>query len=147
MSLYFLVSYWQFGVFLPSSSCHLPSVHVSLFTLHSFYKHTCLIELEAHPTPVPDGSEGKVSHPQYRRHRRCRFNPWVGKIPWRRKWQPTPYSCLKNPIDRGAWQSTVQWVAESPTQLKWLSLLLFQYDLNLTYILSDTISKCGYILR
>ena len=18
------------------------------------------------------------------------FNPWVGKIPWRRKWQPTP---------------------------------------------------------
>ena len=22
--------------------------------------------------------------------RRCRFNPWVRKIPWRRKWQPTP---------------------------------------------------------
>ena len=21
---------------------------------------------------------------------RCRFNPWVWKIPWRRKWQPTP---------------------------------------------------------
>ena len=20
----------------------------------------------------------------------CRFNPWVRKIPWRRKWQPTP---------------------------------------------------------
>ena len=20
----------------------------------------------------------------------CKFNPWVGKIPWRRKWQPTP---------------------------------------------------------
>ena len=27
---------------------------------------------------------------QCKRHRRCRFNPWVGKIPWRRKWQPTP---------------------------------------------------------
>ena len=24
--------------------------------------------------------------------RRCRFNPWVGNIPWRRKWQPTPVS-------------------------------------------------------
>ena len=24
--------------------------------------------------------------------RRRRFNPWVGKIPWRRKWQPTPVS-------------------------------------------------------
>ena len=22
--------------------------------------------------------------------RRPRFNPWLGKIPWRRKWQPTP---------------------------------------------------------
>ena len=21
---------------------------------------------------------------------RCRFNPWVRKIPWRRAWQPTP---------------------------------------------------------
>ena len=21
--------------------------------------------------------------------RRCRFDPWVGKIPWKRKWQPT----------------------------------------------------------
>ena len=22
--------------------------------------------------------------------RRCGFDPWVGKIPWRRAWQPTP---------------------------------------------------------
>ena len=22
--------------------------------------------------------------------RRLRFSPWIGKIPWRRKWQPTP---------------------------------------------------------
>ena len=21
---------------------------------------------------------------------RCWFDPWVGKIPWKRKWQPTP---------------------------------------------------------
>ena len=25
-----------------------------------------------------------------RRHRRLRFDPWLGKIPWRRAWQPTP---------------------------------------------------------
>ena len=24
--------------------------------------------------------------------RRRRFNPWIGKMPWRRKWQPTPLS-------------------------------------------------------
>ena len=22
--------------------------------------------------------------------KRCRFNSWFGKIPWRRKWHPTP---------------------------------------------------------
>ena len=27
---------------------------------------------------------------QCKRHKRHRFNPWVGNIPWRRKWQPTP---------------------------------------------------------
>ena len=27
---------------------------------------------------------------QCRRCRRCGFNPWVRKIPWRRAWQPTP---------------------------------------------------------
>ena len=24
------------------------------------------------------------------RRKRCRFHPWVGTIPWRRAWQPTP---------------------------------------------------------
>ena len=30
--------------------------------------------------------------------RRCGFNPWMRKIPWRRAWQPTP-ACLENPIE------------------------------------------------
>ena len=25
---------------------------------------------------------------------------------------PLQYSCLRNPVDRGAWQATVQWVAK-----------------------------------
>ena len=33
---------------------------------------------------------GKESTCQCRRRRRHRFNLWVGKNPWRRKWQPTP---------------------------------------------------------
>ena len=33
---------------------------------------------------------GKESACQCRRHRRHGFKPWVGKVPWRRKWQPTP---------------------------------------------------------
>ena len=27
----------------------------------------------------------------------------LGRLPWRRKWQPTQYSCLENPMDREAW--------------------------------------------
>ena len=33
---------------------------------------------------------GKETACQCRRHKRLGFDPWVGKIPWRRKWQPTP---------------------------------------------------------
>ena len=33
---------------------------------------------------------GKESTCRCRRCKRWRFQPWVGKIPWRRKWQPTP---------------------------------------------------------
>ena len=33
---------------------------------------------------------GKESACQCRRCKRCSFDPWVRKIPWRRKWQPTP---------------------------------------------------------
>ena len=32
----------------------------------------------------------KESACQCRRSKRHRFNPWLGKIPWSRKWQPTP---------------------------------------------------------
>ena len=35
----------------------------------------------------PDGASGKEPAYQCRRHG---FDPWVRKIPWRRKWQPTP---------------------------------------------------------
>ena len=38
----------------------------------------------------PGGASGKEPACQCRRHKRCGFNPWVGKIHWRRKWQPTP---------------------------------------------------------
>ena len=38
----------------------------------------------------PGGASGKESAYQCRRHRRCGFDPWVGKVPWKRKWQPTP---------------------------------------------------------
>ena len=40
------------------------------------------------------------------------LNPWVGKIPWRRKWQPIQYSCLKNRMDRVDCRAIVQRVTD-----------------------------------
>ena len=40
---------------------------------------------------------------------------------WRRKWQPTPVFLPENPRDGGAWWAAVYRVAQSQTQLKWLS--------------------------
>ena len=42
-----------------------------------------------HPEGFPGGTIGKELVCQCRRHKRCKFNPWVGKIPWRRAWQAT----------------------------------------------------------
>ena len=39
---------------------------------------------------LPRWLGGKESAYQYSR---CRFDPWMQKIPWKRKWQPTPV-CL-----------------------------------------------------
>ena len=36
------------------------------------------------PAGFPGGANGKEPACQCRRHQRCRFDPWVRKIPWRR---------------------------------------------------------------
>ena len=38
---------------------------------------------------------GKESTCQCRKHKRSELEPWIGKIPWRRKWQPTPIFLLR----------------------------------------------------
>ena len=78
-----------------------------------------------------------IELPQWLRGKEClqcrsrEFHPWVGKIPWRRKWQLLPVFlpwtenrdslgslAIENPMDRGAWGATVHRVAKSPTRLK-----------------------------
>ena len=46
--------------------------------------------LTSGPLGIPGGACGKESASQCRSRGRCRFDPWVGKIPLRRKWHPTP---------------------------------------------------------
>ena len=39
---------------------------------------------------LPKWLSDKESACQCRRYRRLGLDPWVGEIPWRRAWQPTP---------------------------------------------------------
>ena len=62
----------------------------------------------------PGGTSGKEPTCQCRR---CRFDPWVRKILWRRKWQPTPVFLRGKSHGQRSWQATVQGVANSQTRL------------------------------
>jgi len=55
---------------------------------------------------------------QCREHERCRFDPWVKKIPWSRKWQPTPVFLPGKPwTEEIDGLHTVHEVAKGQTQL------------------------------
>ena len=43
------------------------------------------------------------------------IDPWVGTIPWRSTWQPTPVFSPGESIDRGAWWGAVHRVTKSWT--------------------------------
>ena len=69
----------------------------------------------------PGGAIGKELTCQCRRHKRCGFDPWVRKTPAGGHGNPLQYSCLKNHVDRGAWQAIVHRVAKGQTRLKQLN--------------------------
>ena len=47
------------------------------------------------PWGFPGGASGKETAFQCRRHKRGTFDLWVGKIPWRRGWKPSPGKSMK----------------------------------------------------
>ena len=65
----------------------------------------------------PGGTSGKESTCQCKRSKRSRVPPWVGKIPWRRKWQSTPAFLPGKSHGQGARWATVRGVAKSQTRL------------------------------
>ena len=72
---------------------------------------------------IPGGSEGKASA--------CDAQdpgsiPESGRSLEEGNGNPLQYSCLENPMDRGAWWATVQWVTKSRTGLSDYTLTLSQ---------------------
>ena len=55
--------------------------------------------------------------------------PGLGTFPGKGNGNPLQYSCLENPMERGAWWATVHGTAKSRTRLKWLSMHV-QWELD-----------------
>ena len=85
----------------------------------------------------PGGTSGKESACQCRRHKRSGFDPWVGKIPWRRAWQPTPvFLPGESHGQKSLMGYTVHTVAKSRPWLKWLcthTVVLKRHVMNICY--------------
>ena len=81
-----------------SSSCHLlyPTSPQSSLKLTMPTSSSIIISVLLSHCLV-GGTHGKEPACQCRGHKRCRFDPWAERIPWKRAWQPTPVFCLENP--------------------------------------------------
>ena len=69
--------------------------------------------------PTPPALEGEVlggSHSKVcLQCRRPGFSPWVGKIPWKRKWQPTPVFLPGKSYGQRSLSGYSPWVAKNQT--------------------------------
>ena len=71
---------------------------------------------------LPGGTSGKELTCQCRRLRDTGSIPGSERSPGEGQGHPLQYSCLENPMDRGAWWTTAHGVAKSQAQLKQLSM-------------------------
>ena len=69
----------------------------------------------------PGGSVGKELAYNAGDAGRLKFNPGSGRSPGEWQCNPFQYSCLENPMDRGAWWATSHRIAKNWTHLKRLS--------------------------
>ena len=82
----------------------------------------------------PGGASGKEPACQCRRHKRLRFDPWIGKVSGGGNGNPFQYSCLENPMERGAWWTTVHRVQRVRHAWCNLACILIILTLNLSSI-------------
>ena len=74
--------------------------------------------------------------------RRPQFDPWVGKIPWRRKWQPTPvYLPGKISWTEVGWSP---WGCKESGRAEWLAVTYILFLVVATPIYTFTNSVLGF---
>ena len=73
------------------------------------------------PLGLPRWLSGKESACQCRRWKRPGFDPWVGKIPWRRKWHPTPVFLPGESHRQRSLAGHSSWGCKESDTTEWLS--------------------------
>ena len=73
------------------------------------------------PRGFPGGAGGKEPTANAEDTRDVGLNPESARSPGKGNHYPIQYSCLENPMDRGAWRAAVHGVTQSRTRLKRLS--------------------------
>ena len=77
----------------------------------TLFNHFIVVCMYTYIRGFPGEASGKEPACQCRRCQRCRFTPWIRKVPWEGT-NSLQYSYLENPMDRGAWRATVHGVAK-----------------------------------
>ena len=94
--LYLFICPWTSRLLPCSSYCNNAAINIgvhasfSIILFSGYLPSSRIVGSYDTIKGFPGGTSGKQTACQCRRHKRCGFDSWVGKIPWRRKWQPTP---------------------------------------------------------
>ena len=86
-----------------------------LFSIMYNMFHCCVYQILILYMGFPSGTNGKESAGHCRRHRAVGSIPESGRSPGGGQVNPLQYSCLENPMDKGAWWDKAHRVAKSRT--------------------------------
>ena len=115
---------WVFSVFfLNQSSCTFNNFTGRLFK----------------ETGFPGGASGKEPDCHHSRHKWPGFDPWVRRIPWRRKWQSSPVFLPGESHGLRSLAGYGAWVAKSWTLVKQLRFK------EVTFQLVDLFSSVAFL--
>ena len=112
---------WELSIF----PLFLPILSFGWYNLR-FYIQFIWVSLMALVVKNPPANAGDITD--------VGLIPGLGRSLGGRYGNPFQYSCLENPMDRGAWQATVYRVSKSRTRLKWLS----KYRTHTVYIVIES---------
>ena len=94
-------------------------------------RETQLSDFARYGIGLPRCLSGKESTCQCRRFRRLGFDPCVRKIPWRRKWQPTPVFLPEESHGQRSLEGYSPWGGKEQTQLSTHTFCYYDIILDL----------------